>query len=85
MNKLISIVISLLTIALFLYTKLHPYKDKLHPKYKRIFSFFDSVFYPIFNFLRRIVRPFPVGARIFIDMPHLILLIIFLVLLNVFK
>lgn len=81
---MIRIIISILIIGLFLYSKLLPYKDKLNPKYKKVFDFFNSIFSPIFNFLKNMVKPFQVGLGLSVDMSQIILLIIFLMLLNFF-
>lgn len=82
--KIISILINILIVGLFLYSKLLPYKDKLNPQYKQIFAFFNKIFSPIFNFLNNIVKPFQVGLGLFVDMSQVILFIIFLMLLNLF-
>ena len=84
MIKIIPILISILIIGLFLYSKLLPYKDKLNPQYKKIFDFFNSIFSPIFNFLKNMVKPFQVGIGLSVDMSQIVLLIIFLMLLNFF-
>jgi len=81
---MVKILISILIIGLFLYSKLLPYKDKLNPQYKKIFDFFNSVFTPIFNFLKKIIKPFQVGVGLSVDMSQIVLLIIFLMLLNFF-
>jgi hypothetical protein len=80
----IKIFIQILIVGLFLYSKLLPYKDKLNPQYKKIFDFFDSIFSPIFNFLKNLVKPFQVGLGLAVDMTQIVLLIIFLMLLNFF-
>jgi hypothetical protein len=80
----IKIFIQILIVGLFLYSKLLPYKDKLNPQYKKIFDFFDSIFTPIFNFLKNIVKPFQVGLGLAVDMTQIVLLIILLMLLNFF-
>lgn len=82
MRSLITILINILIVGLFLYSKLLPYKDKLNPQYKKIFDFFNSVFTPIFNFLKKIIKPFQVGVGLSVDMSQIVLLIIFLMLLN---
>lgn len=84
MIKIIPILINILIVGLFLYSKLLPYKDKLNPQYKKIFDFFNSLFSPIFNFLKNMVKPFQVGSGLSVDMSQIILLIIFLMLLNFF-
>jgi hypothetical protein len=80
--NIIKIFIQVLIMGLFLYSKLLPYKDKLNPQYKGIFDFFNSIFSPIFNFLKTMVKPFQVGVGLAVDMTQIVLLIIFLMLLN---
>lgn len=84
MTKLIPVLMSILIIGLFLYSKLLPYKDKLNPKYRQIFDFFNSIFAPIFNFLKNLFKPFQVGFGLHVDMSQIVLLIILLLLLNFF-
>ena len=84
MMKIVPIVLNILIVGLFLYSKLLPYKDKLNPQYKKIFDFFNSIFSPIFNFLKNIVKPFQVGLGLSVDMSQIVLLIVFLILLNFF-
>lgn len=84
MSRLMPILLSLLIVGLFLYSKLLPYKDKLNPQYKKIFDFFNSIFTPIFNFLKNLVKPFQVGIGLSVDMSQIVLLVIFLMLLNFF-
>jgi len=78
------ILLSVLIVGLFLYSKLLPYKDKLNPNYKKIFDFFNSIFTPIFNFLKNLVKPFQVGIGLSVDMSQIVLLIVFLILLSFF-
>jgi len=82
--RIIPIILNIFIIGLFLYSKLLPYKDKLNPQYKKIFDFFNSIFEPIFNFLKNIIKPFQVGNGLFVDMSQIVLLILFLFLLNAF-
>jgi hypothetical protein len=79
---LIKIFIQILIVGLFLYSKLLPYNDKLNPQYRSIFDFFNSIFSPIFNSLKTIIKPFQVGVGLAVDMTQIVLLIIFLMLLN---
>lgn len=81
---IIPVLINILIIGLFLYSKLLPHKDKLNPKYKKIFDFFNRIFSPIFNFFKRFIKPFQVGIGLYVDMSQIVLLIIFLMLLNFF-
>ncbi len=84
MSRLMPILLSVLIVGLFLYSKLLPYKDKLNPNYKKIFDFFNSIFTPIFNFLKNLVKPFQVGIGLSVDMSQIVLLIVFLILLSFF-
>lgn len=84
MIKLIPLLLSLLIIGLFLYSKLLPFKDKLNPQYKKVFDLFNNLFSPVFNFLKIRIKPFQVGLGLSIDMSQIVLLIIFLILLNLF-
>ena len=84
MSRLMPILLSLLIVGLFLYSKLLPYKDKLNPQYKKIFDFFNSIFTPIFNFLKNLVKPFQVGIGLSVDIFLIFFLFVFLILLNFF-
>jgi hypothetical protein len=84
MTIIIPIFINILIVGLFLYSKLLPHKDKLNPQYKRIFEFFNSIFSPVFNFLKKRIKPFQVGVGLSVDMTQIVLLIIFLIFLNFF-
>ncbi|OXA73661.1 hypothetical protein B0A67_03020 [Flavobacterium aquidurense] len=79
---ILKIFIQILIVGLFLYSKLLPYKEKLNLRYRGIFNFFDSIFSPLFNFLKTMVKPFQVGVGLAVDMTQIVLLIIFLMLLN---
>lgn len=81
---MIKIIIYILIVGLFLYSKLLPYKDKLSHQYKGIFNFFDALFRPIFNFMRKFIKPFQVGFGLAIDMSQIVLLILLLILLQIF-
>lgn len=76
---LLKLIFCTIIIALFLYSKLLPHKDKLDLKYKKIFGFFQSVFEPILNFLKKMIKPVQVGTGLSIDMSQLVLLVILLI------
>jgi len=82
MKMILPILLNVFIIGLFLYSKLLPYKDKLNNRYKGIFEFFNSIFSPVLNFLKRFVKPFQVGQGLAVDMTQIILLILFLIFLN---
>ena len=84
MTKLIPVLMNILIIGLFLYSKLLPYKDKLNSKYRQIFDFFNRLFVPILNFLKNSIKPFQVGMGLYVDISQIVLLIVFLLLLNFF-
>jgi uncharacterized membrane protein len=79
---LIKIFLNILIIGLFLYSKLLPYKDKLNAKYKGVFNFFNSIFTPVLNGLKSLVKPFQVGQGLFVDMTQILLLLLLLLLNN---
>jgi uncharacterized protein YggT (Ycf19 family) len=84
MRILISYLANIFIIGLFLYSKLLPYKDKLNNQYKGIFNFFNTLFNPILNFLKRFINPFQVGHGLAVDMTQIILLILLLIIANTF-
>lgn len=84
MRMILPIVLNVFIIGLFLYSKLLPYKDKLNIQYKGIFNFFNSVFTPVLNFLKKTIKPFQVGQGLSVDLSQILLLIILLMLLNRF-
>ncbi len=80
---ILRIFIYVLIVGLFLYSKLLPYKDKLNNQYKRTFSFFDTIFSPILNFLKKYIKPFQVGQGLAVDMTQIVLLLILMAMLNI--
>lgn len=84
MRMVVAYVANIFIIGLFLYSKLLPYKDKLNNQYKGIFNFFNTVFEPIFRFLKRFIKPFQVGQGLSVDMTQIVLLIILLIIANTF-
>ena len=82
MREVFPVIISIFILGLFLYSKLLPFKNKLLPNYGKVFNFFESIFEPIFNFLRNIIKPFKVEVGLSVDMSQIILLIILLLILN---
>ena len=77
---ILHILINVLIIGLFLYSKLLPYRDKLSGQFKSAFDFFSSIFTPLLNSLKSLVKPFEVGQGLSVDMTQLVLLIILLLL-----
>jgi uncharacterized protein YggT (Ycf19 family) len=82
MKTIILYITSIFIIGLFLYSKLLPYQDKLNVQYKSVFNFFNSIFTPILNFIKRFIKPFEVGYGLSVDMGQIILLLVFLIILN---
>lgn len=82
MRLLLAYIANIFIVGLFLYSKLLPYKDKLNNRYKGIFNFFNGVFSPIINFLKRYIKPFQVGQGLSVDMTQIGLLLILLLILN---
>jgi uncharacterized protein YggT (Ycf19 family) len=82
MREVFPIIISIFIVGLFLYSKLLPFKNKLLPNYRKVFNFFESIFEPIINFLRNVIKPVKVGLGLSVDMSQVILLVILLIILN---
>jgi uncharacterized protein YggT (Ycf19 family) len=83
MKLVLIYIVNILIVGLFLYSKLLPYKDKLKPNYKSVFDFFNKVFTPLLNLLKRFIKPFQVGQGLAVDMTQIVLLILLLIILNV--
>jgi len=81
-NLIIYIFINVLIIGLFLYSKLSPYKSRLTGKYLSIYNFFERLFIPLLNLLKKISKPTQVGNGIAVDMSQILLLVLFLILLK---
>ena len=80
MTELIHLLLSILLIGLFLFSKLTPYSDRLNPKYKCIYSFFETLFNPILKALRSIIKPVVVGQNLSVDISQVVLFILLLIL-----
>ncbi len=81
--RILPYIANIFIIGLFLYSKLLPHKDKLNPSYKRIFNFFQSIFFPVFKFLNRFFKPIQVGTGLSIDMTQIVLLVLLLIIGNI--
>jgi uncharacterized protein YggT (Ycf19 family) len=81
MSILIKIIVEVLILGMFLYSKLLPYNDRLNLNYKKIFNFFKRIFEPILSFFKRYLKPFKVGNGVAIDLSQFLLLFIFLIIL----
>ncbi len=79
MKLFIKVIVDVLILSLFLYSKLLPYKDKLHKPYKAVFYFFYHFYNPIFNLLKRYIKPIEVGKGIAVDFTQIIVLILLLI------
>jgi len=82
MRLLLYILINVLIVGLFLYSKLTPYKNRLTGKYLKTFNFFEGIFNPLLNFLKKIAKPAQVGNGIAVDMSQIILLFLLLLTLK---
>jgi hypothetical protein len=76
------ILINVLIVALFLYSKLMPYKSSLTGKYQAAFLGFERFVQPVLNLLRKVAKPAKVGNGIAVDMSQIILLILLLMILK---
>ena len=80
--RIMPIISNVLILGLFIYSKFLPHKDKLSNKYRNAFGFFNNIFSPIFNFLKKFFKPLEVGQGIAIDLTQIVLLIILLLIVN---
>jgi len=82
MRLLLYVFLNFSIVGLFLYSKLLPYKDRLNPRNKSIFNFFDSFFNPILTFFKKFIKPWIVGQGLAVDMTQVVLLLLFLMILK---
>jgi hypothetical protein len=82
MRLLLYILINVLIVGLFLYSKLTPYKSRLTGKYLKAFNFFEGIFNPLLNFLKKFAKPAQVGNGLAVDMSQIILLLLLLLTLK---
>jgi uncharacterized protein YggT (Ycf19 family) len=82
MKPLLLLVLNTFILSLFLYSKLLPYKSNLDNKYKGVFNFFDNIFTPILNFLKKNIKPFQIGNHLHIDLSDFILFLFLILILN---
>ena len=82
---LIKMLLNVLIVGLFLYSKLLPYKERLVGQYRRIFDISSKIFNPVLNGLKSMVKPVPVGAGLSVDMTQIVLLVILLLLNNLIR
>lgn len=78
---ILKLVLEILIVGLFLYSKLTPYNDRLNVNHKKVYNFFNSIFKPILSFLSRFFKPFTVGVGLSVDMTQIVLLILLLIIL----
>jgi hypothetical protein len=83
MMRITPIILNFIIVGLFLYSKLFAHRDKLYPQFKSPFGLVNKLFTPIFDFSKKIIKPYKVGKDLSIDPNHFILLIILLFLINI--
>lgn len=82
MYLLLYIILNLLIVGLFVYSKLTPHKARLEGNYLKTYNFFEKIFEPVLNLLRSIAKPVQVGTGLAVDMSQILLLLILLLLLK---
>ena len=82
MNLILYVILNLLIVSLFVYSKLTPHKARLEGSYLKTYNFFEKIFEPILNLLRKIAKPLQVGTGLAVDMSQILLLLILLLLLK---
>ncbi|HEY0272557.1 MAG TPA: hypothetical protein VGC22_05180, partial [Chitinophaga sp.] len=76
--NILFLALNFFVIALFLYSKLLPYKDRLTGNYAGLFRFVDKIFTPVLHFLKGIFKPAQVGIGLAVDTAQIALLVILL-------
>ncbi len=84
MQHILSLLFSVLLTGLFLFSKLSTYKDRLNPKYKRVYNFFEALFNPLLKALRSVIKPVVVGQNLSIDVSQVVLFILLLMVMQIF-
>lgn len=84
MKFIFELLVEILIVALFLYSKLTPYEHQMDHKYKKVFILFKKIFHPILQTFKKLMKPAKVGSGLAIDITQIALLIILLILLKIF-
>jgi hypothetical protein len=74
MSLLLYILINVLIVGLFLYSKLTPYKNMLTRKYLKAFNFPESIFNPLLNLFKKIAKLAQVVNGIEVGMSQIIII-----------
>jgi hypothetical protein len=78
-NLVFKLIIGILALALFLYKQIKPYRNSLFPKYKKWFSYIESVYDKLLDLLQ--IKPFKIGNSLSIDIASFFILALFISLL----
>lgn len=78
---IVKLVIVVLILLIFIYSKIKSYQDQLFPKYKSALITIRKIIEPILNILNSFCKPIKIGDRIFIDSSQFVLLLLLLLLL----
>lgn len=73
---------AILIVALFIFSKVNSYENKISIKYKKAYSIIKSILNPILGFLKTLFKPFQIGENLFIDTSQIILLILLMIILK---
>lgn len=73
---------AILIVALFIFSKVNFYENKISIKYKKAYSIIESILKPILDFLKTVFKPFQIGENLFIDTSQIILLILLIIILK---
>lgn len=82
---MMKILISLFIVALFIYMRLNPYKDKLNRQSLKIYNSLDACFRPIFSIITKVIKPRQIGIGLQVDLSSIVVLILLLIILNFIK
>ncbi len=83
MIYIVKLLVSVLIVGLFLYSKLHVHESKLSPSFMKVYQPIKSLLLPILQFLNRFFKPYKIGHGLSIDVSQIVLLIALLIILRI--
>jgi len=73
------LIIGMLALSLFLYKQIKPHRNILFPKYKKWFSYIESVYDNLLTLIK--IKPFKIGNSLSLDIASFFILTLFISLL----
>lgn len=79
---LLKFFLDILLLAIIVYSKVLPYRDRLSPSHAEYFMFMDRLISPISIRLGKVVKPVSIGNGVLLDMSHFAIMAIVIFLIN---